>query len=33
MPMTAGKSLLKDNMDASLDFLDQFMVKRISQTV
>ncbi|KAK3356582.1 hypothetical protein B0T25DRAFT_537007 [Lasiosphaeria hispida] len=33
IPMTAGKSLLKDNMDESLEFLDQFMVSRLQQTV
>lgn len=31
--MTAGKSLLKEDMDQSLLFLDQFMVGRLQQTV
>ncbi|KAK4221413.1 hypothetical protein QBC38DRAFT_377177 [Podospora fimiseda] len=33
MPMTAGKSLLKDDSVGGIDFLDQFMVKRLQQTV
>ncbi|KAF2109444.1 hypothetical protein BDV96DRAFT_502674 [Lophiotrema nucula] len=33
LPMTAGKSLLAPSIDQSLQFLDEFMVKRISQTV
>ncbi|KAI9707934.1 MAG: hypothetical protein M1820_004353 [Bogoriella megaspora] len=33
LPMTAGKSLLKSDVDTSLDLLDTFMVRRISQTV
>lgn len=33
LPMTAGKSLLKEDMDQSLLFLDQFMVGRLQQTV
>ncbi|KAG0577614.1 hypothetical protein KC19_5G167900 [Ceratodon purpureus] len=32
-PMTAGKSLLKDNTKDSLAFLDEFMVRRLKQTV
>ena len=31
--MTAGKSLLKSDMEQSLEFLDQFMVGRLAQTV
>jgi hypothetical protein len=30
--MTAGKSVLKGDLDASLGFLDEFMIKRIAQT-
>ncbi|KAK4195140.1 hypothetical protein QBC40DRAFT_310917 [Triangularia verruculosa] len=33
LPMTAGKSLLKEDMEQSLVFLDQFMVGRLLQTV
>ncbi|KAK0658488.1 hypothetical protein QBC41DRAFT_351389 [Cercophora samala] len=33
LPMTAGKSLLKEDVDQSLVFLDQFMVGRLQQTV
>ncbi|KAI2623080.1 hypothetical protein GGR54DRAFT_35877 [Hypoxylon sp. NC1633] len=33
LPMTAGKSLLKSDTDESLQFLDNFMVQRLSQTV
>ncbi|KAL2130880.1 hypothetical protein VTI74DRAFT_5834 [Chaetomium olivicolor] len=33
LPMTAGKSLLKSDMDESLEFLDEFMVGRLAQTV
>ena len=33
LPMTAGKSLLKADMDESLDFLDGFMVSRLQQTI
>lgn len=31
--MTAGKSLLKANMDQSLEFLEGFMNGRLMQTV
>jgi hypothetical protein len=31
--MTAGKSLLDPSLDASLAFLDGFMVRRLAQTV
>lgn len=31
--MTAGKSVLASNMDTSLEFLDEFMVKRLRQTI
>ena len=31
--MTAGKSLLKSDIEQSLQFLDTFMVKRLAQTV
>ncbi len=33
LPMTVGKSLLKDNMENSLKYLDEFMVRRLQQTV
>ncbi|KAK0705836.1 hypothetical protein B0T21DRAFT_405348 [Apiosordaria backusii] len=33
LPMTAGKSLLKEDMNESLVFLDQFMLGRLQQTV
>ncbi|KAK5652313.1 hypothetical protein OQA88_10663 [Cercophora sp. LCS_1] len=33
LPMTAGKSLLKEDMDSSLRFLDEFMIGRMKQTV
>ncbi|EAQ90289.1 hypothetical protein CHGG_02224 [Chaetomium globosum CBS 148.51] len=33
LPMTAGKSLLKEDMDQSLEYLDEFMVGRLAQTV
>ncbi|KAK7747507.1 hypothetical protein SLS53_001762 [Cytospora paraplurivora] len=33
LPMTAGKSLLNGDMDQSLEFLDQFMIRRFEQTV
>jgi hypothetical protein len=33
LPMTAGKSLLKEDMDQSLQFLDAFMLSRLKQTV
>ena len=31
--MTAGKSLLKADMAESIEFLDEFMVSRLRQTV
>jgi hypothetical protein len=31
--MTAGKSVLKSDMEQSMEFLDQFMIKRMGQTV
>jgi hypothetical protein len=31
--MTAGKSLLKDDIEQSLEFLDGFMIRRLAQTV
>lgn len=31
--MTAGKSLLKADMDQSMQFLDSFMLGRLQQTV
>lgn len=31
--MTAGKSLLKSDIETSLEFLDEFMVGRLKQTV
>lgn len=31
--MTAGKSLLKPSLDQSLALLDEFMVRRLDQTV
>ena len=31
--MTAGKSLLKSDMERSLGYLDEFMVGRLAQTV
>lgn len=31
--MTAGKSLLKPGLDESLESLDEFMVRRLAQTV
>ena len=31
--MTAGKSLLKEDMEQSLQFLDAFMLGRLQQTV
>jgi hypothetical protein len=31
--MTAGKSLLKEDMEQSLQFLDEFMLGRLQQTV
>jgi hypothetical protein len=31
--MTAGKSLLKEDIEQSLGFLDGFMVRRLAQTV
>jgi hypothetical protein len=31
--MTAGKSLLKADIEQSVEFLDVFMVKRLAQTV
>ena len=33
LPMTAGKSLLASDLNASMDFLDEFMGKRLQQTV
>ncbi|KAI0381402.1 hypothetical protein F5Y04DRAFT_280934 [Hypomontagnella monticulosa] len=33
LPMTAGKSLLKSDIETSLQFLDEFMVGRLAQTV
>ncbi|KAI1085081.1 hypothetical protein F5B20DRAFT_567796 [Whalleya microplaca] len=33
LPMTAGKSLLKSDTNESLQFLDEFMVRRLAQTV
>ncbi|KAH8890621.1 hypothetical protein GQ53DRAFT_794661 [Thozetella sp. PMI_491] len=33
LPMTAGKSLLKPDLELSLKFLDGFMVQRLEQTV
>jgi hypothetical protein len=33
LPMTAGKSLLKADMEQSMEFLDQFMLSRLQQTV
>ena len=33
LPMTAGKSLLKADMEQSMAFLDGFMVERLRQTV
>ncbi|KAK3897548.1 hypothetical protein C8A05DRAFT_38900 [Staphylotrichum tortipilum] len=33
LPMTAGKSLLKSDMEQSLEYLDEFMVGRLAQTV
>ncbi|KAK6084492.1 hypothetical protein SCUP234_03281 [Seiridium cupressi] len=33
LPMTAGKSLLKSDLEQSLQFLDEFMVRRLTQTV
>ncbi|KAK4040495.1 hypothetical protein C8A01DRAFT_15655 [Parachaetomium inaequale] len=33
LPMTAGKSLLKADMEQSMQFLDQFMLSRLQQTV
>ncbi|KAK4120434.1 hypothetical protein N657DRAFT_683543 [Parathielavia appendiculata] len=33
LPMTAGKSLLKADMEQSMQFLDQFMLGRLQQTV
>ncbi|GAB1316971.1 Indoleamine 2,3-dioxygenase [Madurella fahalii] len=33
LPMTAGKSLLKADMDHSMQFLDSFMLGRLQQTV
>jgi hypothetical protein len=32
-PMTAGKSTLEGSFEESMAFLDEFMVKRIAQTV
>lgn len=31
--MTAGKSLLKSDLSTSLEYLDEFMVGRLNQTV
>lgn len=31
--MTAGKSLLKSDLEQSLEYLDEFMVGRLMQTV
>jgi len=31
--MTAGKSLLKADMEQSMEFLDAFMIGRLQQTV
>jgi hypothetical protein len=31
--MTAGKSLLRADMEQSLEYLDEFMVGRLAQTV
>ncbi|KFA64304.1 hypothetical protein S40285_10373 [Stachybotrys chlorohalonatus IBT 40285] len=33
LPMTAGKSLLKSDLEQSLEYLDEFMVGRLMQTV
>jgi len=33
LPMTAGKSLLKSDMEQSLEYLDEFMVGRLAKTV
>jgi len=33
LPMTAGKSLLKADIEQSIEFLDGFMVGRLQQTV
>ena len=33
LPMTAGKSLLKADMEQSMQFLDAFMLGRLQQTV
>ncbi|KAI1381467.1 hypothetical protein F4677DRAFT_126953 [Hypoxylon crocopeplum] len=33
LPMTAGKSLLKSELENSLQFLDEFMTRRLAQTV
>ena len=33
LPMTAGKSLLKADIEQSMDFLDSFMLGRLQQTV
>ncbi|KAL2270675.1 hypothetical protein VTJ83DRAFT_46 [Remersonia thermophila] len=33
LPMTAGKSLLKSDIDTSLEHLDEFMLGRLAQTV
>ncbi|KAK3386457.1 hypothetical protein B0H63DRAFT_540340 [Podospora didyma] len=33
LPMTAGKSLLKADMEASMEFLDGFMLARLRQTL
>jgi hypothetical protein len=31
--MTAGKSLLRADMEQSLEYLDEFMIGRLAQTV
>lgn len=31
--MTAGKSLLKSDIEQSLEMLDEFMAKRLAETV
>ncbi|KAK3988821.1 hypothetical protein QBC44DRAFT_96995 [Cladorrhinum sp. PSN332] len=33
IPMTAGKSLLKGDSSGGIEFLDEFMIKRLQQTV
>jgi hypothetical protein len=33
LPMTAGKSVQKRDIEQSVPYLDEFMVKRLAQTV